>query len=254
MNEPNEVRGVQQTAFSVNPNDQELMARQSGRIAELEKALLRMTDLVRYQRHELHTTGLITDEEYARLVQHEGAVARLEGYDAIEKALAEAQSKLREQAIRIADQTAWILENDHAADIERLTKELAEAQQARERAEAQVASGYKSFCEMERDRDDEHKTRIKYQDLVYAACNAVDRIIGRKAPGVGIVITELAKSIARIGAERNTLLGLVGLLREALCWIPDGTRRTPEQRGAQMETADELRERITAALPKEPAL
>jgi hypothetical protein len=42
----------------------------------------RLMDLVRYARHHLFTEGLITNEEYAALVQHQGAVARLEGYDA----------------------------------------------------------------------------------------------------------------------------------------------------------------------------
>lgn len=52
----------------------------------------RLYDLVRYQRHELHTAGLITNEEYADLLEngstgpgatHQGSVARLEGYDAM---------------------------------------------------------------------------------------------------------------------------------------------------------------------------
>ena len=47
--------------------------------AEIE----RLTDLVRYQRAELHDEGLITNAEYARLAQIKGSPARLEGYDAV---------------------------------------------------------------------------------------------------------------------------------------------------------------------------
>jgi hypothetical protein len=43
----------------------------------------RMWDLVRYMRGQLHTDGLITDEEFALLVVDHPAVARLEGYDAL---------------------------------------------------------------------------------------------------------------------------------------------------------------------------
>lgn len=41
----------------------------------------RLTDLVRYKRHDLYREGLISDDEYAELVQVQGAVARLESYD-----------------------------------------------------------------------------------------------------------------------------------------------------------------------------
>jgi hypothetical protein len=41
----------------------------------------RMFDLVRYMRSELHTAGLITDDEYAELAQEHSAVKRLEDYD-----------------------------------------------------------------------------------------------------------------------------------------------------------------------------
>lgn len=43
----------------------------------------RLTDLVRYQRAELHHEGLISDAEYADLVKVKGSPARLEGYDAM---------------------------------------------------------------------------------------------------------------------------------------------------------------------------
>jgi hypothetical protein len=42
----------------------------------------RVHDLVRFMRQELHTEGLITDEEYAQLAGDHGAVQRLEDYDA----------------------------------------------------------------------------------------------------------------------------------------------------------------------------
>lgn len=43
----------------------------------------RLWDLVRYQRSELHTVGLITDDEYAELAQDHPAVKRLEDYDVV---------------------------------------------------------------------------------------------------------------------------------------------------------------------------
>jgi hypothetical protein len=44
---------------------------------------LRLHDLIRHQRGPLHDAGLITDAEYAALAADHGAVARLEGYDAL---------------------------------------------------------------------------------------------------------------------------------------------------------------------------
>lgn len=47
----------------------------------LEQDTQRLWDLVRYQRSALHCAELITDDEYARLAEDHGAVARLEEYD-----------------------------------------------------------------------------------------------------------------------------------------------------------------------------
>jgi hypothetical protein len=55
----------------------------------------RLRDLVRHQRGPLHGAGLITDEEYAALAEDHGAVARLEGYDALRAAAAETPRHLR---------------------------------------------------------------------------------------------------------------------------------------------------------------
>ena len=51
---------------------------------------------------------------------------------------------------------------------------------------------------------------------------------------------------------RNILAApdLLTALEKAHCWIPDGTRRTPEQRGAKCETATEVDEMIRAAIAK----
>ena len=43
----------------------------------------RLFDLVRHQRIELHTEGLITDEEYAMLASEHASVRRLEDYDVL---------------------------------------------------------------------------------------------------------------------------------------------------------------------------
>lgn len=52
-------------------------------IEGLQSTNQRLADLVRYQRMELHQTGLITNEEYAEIIQNPGAVNRLGGYDEI---------------------------------------------------------------------------------------------------------------------------------------------------------------------------
>ncbi len=54
----------------------------------------RLTDLVRYQRQELHVAGLITDEEYFGLAKDHAAVARLESYDETRAALTAAQGRI----------------------------------------------------------------------------------------------------------------------------------------------------------------
>lgn len=64
------------------------------RRTELERQLERANDLIRSERHALHDEGLITDDEFAALAadsEQGKRVARLEGYDAIRRQLAEAQ-------------------------------------------------------------------------------------------------------------------------------------------------------------------
>lgn len=71
----------------------------SDELAEAERTavrLERMSDLVRYKRAELHNDGLISDEEYAEIVQDHAAVARLEGYDAIKGELEGARKRIAE--------------------------------------------------------------------------------------------------------------------------------------------------------------
>jgi hypothetical protein len=46
----------------------------------LEGDTQRLWDLVRYQRHELHQAGLITDDEFAELTEDIASIARLEYY------------------------------------------------------------------------------------------------------------------------------------------------------------------------------
>jgi predicted nuclease with TOPRIM domain len=53
---------------------------------------IRLFDLVRFQRHQLHDEGLITNEEYSALVSGApGAVSRLESYDEIRSRLDQAK-------------------------------------------------------------------------------------------------------------------------------------------------------------------
>ena len=46
----------------------------------LQEDTQRLWDLVRFERHELHDAGLITDDEFAELVADCTSVARLEYY------------------------------------------------------------------------------------------------------------------------------------------------------------------------------
>ena len=72
-------------------------------VAALRAENERMRDLVRYQRAELHAAKLITDEEYATLLSDHGAVARLEGYDALRARVATLEAALRDVLSRIED-------------------------------------------------------------------------------------------------------------------------------------------------------
>lgn len=70
--------------------------------AEIE----RLRDLVRYERHALHNSGLISNEEFADLVQVQGAVARLEGYDACRQRAEAAEQRAAELAGKLAEAQA----------------------------------------------------------------------------------------------------------------------------------------------------
>ena len=61
----------------------------------------RLWDLVRYQRSDLHTAGLITNEEYMLLAEDHAAVARLEDYDQLRAKLTACEqeaAKVREES------------------------------------------------------------------------------------------------------------------------------------------------------------
>lgn len=55
----------------------------------------RLRDLVRYCRHQLHEENLITDEEFAALLDDGESVARLENYDAMMAQIEELHAELR---------------------------------------------------------------------------------------------------------------------------------------------------------------
>lgn len=65
----------------IGPAPAQPSASEGERVEQVESSLQRMSDLVRYARHFLHNEGLISDDEYAELVQMKGAVSRLEGYE-----------------------------------------------------------------------------------------------------------------------------------------------------------------------------
>jgi hypothetical protein len=72
-------------------------------IERLSGAEVRLRDLVRHQRGPLHDAGLLTDDEYAALAGDHGAVARLEGYDALREQLRTLESRLRRYEPRVGD-------------------------------------------------------------------------------------------------------------------------------------------------------
>ncbi len=63
-------------------------------------------------------------------------------------------------------------------------------------------------------------------------------------------MSETATAFVGIFQAINAHKGLVEALRESACWIPDGSRRTPEQRGAKCETVGEVEAMIKAALER----
>jgi hypothetical protein len=68
------------------PVPEESKEAQPDSVKESETRIERLTDLVRYMRHELHDADLISEEEFTALViDSDGGkrVARLEGYDAV---------------------------------------------------------------------------------------------------------------------------------------------------------------------------
>lgn len=69
----------------------------------------RLRDLVRHQRGPLHDAGLLTDGEYAELAADHGAVARLEGYDALRERIA----ALEAAASAVVTEWAMIEGPDH---------------------------------------------------------------------------------------------------------------------------------------------
>ena len=108
-------------------------------ITRLTATNQRLADLVRYMRQELHTEGLITNEEYAEILQNPGAVNRLGGYDVIKAERDELRTKLAaadrgERQKTVAVWCAAAFGVDHAASIPqravRLLEDAIEAYQA----------------------------------------------------------------------------------------------------------------------------
>ena len=80
-------------------------------VERLRGSLQRMMDLVRYKRSELHTDGLITDDEYSELLSSsrtdDDTVDRLEGYDKMRAALAAAHRRIE----RLEGALRWAADN-----------------------------------------------------------------------------------------------------------------------------------------------
>jgi hypothetical protein len=99
---------------SLRPEESLLLARALlDRNTEVERNQ-RQWDLIRYQRSELHTAGLITDDEYAELAKDHAAVQRLEDYDAVRTELSALRTRL-ETAGKDTTRLDW-LENTWVDD------------------------------------------------------------------------------------------------------------------------------------------
>lgn len=108
-------------------------------LASLNGHCLRFYDLIYHQRAELHEAGLITDEEYAKIVaENNGSVPRLETYDQLRDQLRQAAGiielcKRDSEAwrIRLGD---WEAERiSLKADNANLTARLVEVEKERDR-------------------------------------------------------------------------------------------------------------------------
>ena len=63
---------------------------------ELDAKVLRLFDLVRNQRAELHEAGLISDQEYAELASENSSGARLASYDELTAEVQRLKKKVEE--------------------------------------------------------------------------------------------------------------------------------------------------------------
>jgi hypothetical protein len=70
----------------------------------------RSLDLLRYKRGELHAEGLISDREFDSLIMRQGAVPRLESYDAIKATLQKIVDELDNRSCCPEDNLGWISE------------------------------------------------------------------------------------------------------------------------------------------------
>lgn len=144
-------------------------------IAALQATNQRLADLVRYERHTLHETGLISDEEYAEILQNPGAVDRLEGYDAAQREI----GKLHSECARlIAERDAeYAAVNKLGEQIQRLTAErdaalakLADVEQAN-----RLARDIAEQAQIERDAALADKERLMgHIQKIGLACTSED--------------------------------------------------------------------------------
>lgn len=71
--------------------------------AALRESMQRQMDLIRYARHFLHDEGLISDEEYAEIVQDNEGGKRKERLEAYDKAIADAKAHERRCDAEVRD-------------------------------------------------------------------------------------------------------------------------------------------------------
>ena len=89
---------------------------------------------------------------------------------------------------------------------------------------------------------------FEYDGIGYSVDNS-GRVLQNCTSSIWTVLREGAEKALVVPDPRDEALRVAAeALVEVSCWVPDGTRRSPIERGAQVETVHELMDGIKAAL------
>ena len=141
----------------------------------------RLADLVRHQRHALHDAGLISDDEYAEILQDPVAVDSLEDYDALRRKQADIMQANRMAQV-LLDQS-WAEVAELKAEVERLRgwqrfdgESLSELNNLLTEARREMAElrTDRELVELRRRGDDLLKKNNDEKAQLWAVCKQVD--------------------------------------------------------------------------------